>query len=310
MGAEPHTHASGRAHDALVPDPTSGEESASFIREAQKAERAEEIALMRRKLDGVVAFMAGPANVAMQLGWPEVGYGVVESRVESGQATRHPFKRFRTTIGYIGVAMLGNHQQRLAYRQAINGQHRQVRSTPESPVKYNAFNRDLQLWVASCLYYGSLDAFTRMHGPLTSDEELIMLRAGARFGTTLQVPAEMWHRTPAEFWTYWEEGLARVSIDDRVGDYLRSLLRTDLLPSPLDRIYGPLNQWLNAGFLPAPIRDQLGLTWSERDERRHARLMRVLGAVSRPLPHVVRAFPINTMMWNLELRRRLGKPMV
>lgn len=304
MGAEPM-----RTHD-LVPDPTAGDESASFIRAAQKAERAEEMALLRRKLDGIVAFMAGPANVAMQLGWPEVGYGVVESRVQSGRADVHPFKRFRTTIGYLGVAMLGNHEQRLAYRQAINTQHRQVRSTPDSPVKYNAFNRDLQLWVASCLYYGSLDAITRMHGPLSDEEELVLLRAGARFGTTLQIPLEQWHQTPEDFWTYWEEGLARISIDDRVGDYLRGLLRVDLLPGPLAWAFGPLNQWLNTGFIPEPIRDQLGLTWTERDERRHARLMRILGTVSRPLPHVVRAFPINAMMWNLEIRRRLGKPMV
>jgi uncharacterized protein (DUF2236 family) len=296
--------------DVLVPDPTVGEEPAAVFRATQNAERAEEMALMRRKIDGVVAFLAGPANVAMQLGWPEVGYGVVESRVESGRADLHPFKRFRTTIGYIGIALLGSHEQRLAYRQAVNTQHRQVRSTADSPVKYNAFNRDLQLWVASCLYYGSLDAITRMHGPLTQEEEMVLLRAGARFGTTLQVPAELWHRTPEDFWAYWEDGLARVRIDDRVGDYLRGLLRVDLLPWPLDRVLGPLNQWLNTGFLPQPVRDQLGLAWSERDARRHDRVLRVIGAVSRPLPHVVRAFPINAMMWNLELRRRLGRPLV
>lgn len=276
----------------------------------READRAEEMALMRRKLDGVVAFIAGPANVAMQLGWPEVGYGVVESRVENGRADLHPFKRFRTTIGYLGIALLGSDEQRVAYRQAIDGQHRQVRSTPDSRVKYNAFDRDLQLWVASCLYYGSLDAITRMHGPLSAEEERVLLRAGARFGTTLQVPLERWHRTPEDFRAYWEEGLARVSIDDRVGDYLRGLLRVDLLPSPLGRVLGPLNQWLNTGFLPEPVRDQLGLTWTDRDARRHARLLRVLGAVSRRLPHPVRAFPINAMMWNLEIRRRLGKPMV
>lgn len=304
MGAEPI-----RDHE-LVHDPLEGDESASFIREVQKAERAEEIALLRRKIDGIVVFAAGPANVALQLSWPEVGYGVVESRVESGQATRHPFKRFRTTIGYIGVAMLGSHEQRLAYRQAINGQHRQVRSTAESPVKYNAFNRDLQLWVASCLFYGTLDAFTRMHGPLTRDEEAIALRAGGRLGTTLQVPPEMWHQTPEDFWQYWAEGIQRAQIDDRVGDYLRSLLRVELLPGPLHRLAGPISEWVNKGFLPQPILDQLGLPWTERDQRRHDRLLRVLGALSRPLPHVLRAFPINAMMWNLEIRRRLGRPMV
>lgn len=303
MGAEP-IHA-----QEFVPDPESGEEAAAFIRADQKALRAEEIALLRRKLDGVVVFTSGTANVVLQLSWPEVGYGVVESRVESGQVTRHPLKRFRTTIGYIGVALLGNHELRLAYRQAINGQHRQVRSAPDSPVKYNAFNRDLQLWVASCIHYGLVDSATRMHGPLTRDEEVVLLRASARLGTTLQVPADMWHRTPEEFWAYWEEGLERSQIDARVGDYLRGLLRVDFLPAPLSPV-GSMLEWLNTGFLPEPIRDQLGLTWTDKDERRHARMMRTLGTLSRPLPHPIRMYPTNAMMWNLELRRRLDRPMV
>lgn len=306
MGAEPI-----RVHQTVA-NPESGEESAAFIRAEraeQKALRAEEIALLRRKLDGVVVFMTGPANVTLQLAWPEVGYGVVESRVHSGQATRHPFKRFRTTIGYIGVALLGDHELRVAYRQAVNGQHRQVRSTADSPVKYNAFNRDLQLWVASCIHYGLVDSITRMHGPLTHEEEVVLLRASARLGTTLQVPADMWHRTPQDFWAYWEEGLERADIDERVGDYLRSLLRVDLLPAPLDRI-GPLFAWMNTGFLPESIRDQLGLEWTDKDERRHAKMLRTLGAISRPLPHTLRLYPTNAMMWNLRLRHRLGRPMV
>ncbi|KRA38892.1 MULTISPECIES: oxygenase MpaB family protein [unclassified Nocardioides] len=303
MGAEPiHLHQS-------VAHPEAGEESAAFIRADQSALRAEEIKLLRRKLDGVVVFAAGTANVVLQLSWPEVGYGVVESRVESGQVTRHPFKRFRTTIGYIGVALLGSDEMRVAFREAVNGQHRQVRSTPDSPVKYNAFNRDLQLWVASCIHYGLVDAATRMHGPLTSDEEIVLLRASARLGTTLQVPADMWHRTPEEFWAYWEEGLERAQIDERVGDYLRGLLRVDFLPAALAPL-GSVLEWLNTGFLPGPVRDQLGLTWTGKDERRHAKLMRILGAVSRPLPHPVRMYPTNAMLWNLELRRRLGRPLV
>ncbi len=304
MGAEPLP-----SHD-LVADPLAGDDSADVLRAAQKAERAEELALLRRKVDGVVVFLGGPANVALQLAWPEVGYGVVESRVDSGKVTKHPLKRFRTTIGYLGVALLGSHEERQVFRQAINEQHRQVRSTPESPVKYNAFNRDLQLWVASCIYYGTIDAFTRMHGPMTPEEEAVVLRAGARIGTTLQVPADRWHRTPEEFWAYWEEGLQRAEIDDRVGGYLRSLLRMEILPAPLARAFGPLNQWLNTGFIPDPVRSQLGLSWDDRDQRRHDRLLRVLGAISRPFPHVVRAFPINAMRLNLGIRRRLGRPLV
>ena len=45
-----------------------------------------------------MALLLGPANVIMQLARPGVGYGVMESRVESGRIDLHPIKRARTTF--------------------------------------------------------------------------------------------------------------------------------------------------------------------------------------------------------------------
>jgi uncharacterized protein (DUF2236 family) len=55
--------------------------------------------------DGIpgIALLAGPANVIMQLSHPSVGYGVKESRVESGRIDRHPIKRARTTFTYLAA---------------------------------------------------------------------------------------------------------------------------------------------------------------------------------------------------------------
>ena len=81
-----------------------------------------------------VGLLAGPANVIMQLARPGVGYGVMESRVESGRVDRHPIKRARTTFTYLAVAAHGTDEQKAAYRRAVNGAHAQVYSTDESPV--------------------------------------------------------------------------------------------------------------------------------------------------------------------------------
>ena len=81
-----------------------------------------------------VALLAGPANVIMQLARPGVGYGVLESRVESGRIDLHPIKRARTTFTYLAVATQGTAEQQAAYRRAVNGAHAQVYSTDESPV--------------------------------------------------------------------------------------------------------------------------------------------------------------------------------
>src|SRR4051812_27788769 len=86
------------------------------------------------------AFAGGAANVVMQLSWPEVGYGVVESTVDSGNLLKHPWKRARTTFQYLAVAILGDDDDRAAFRAAVDSAHRHVRSTPASPVAYNAFD--------------------------------------------------------------------------------------------------------------------------------------------------------------------------
>ncbi len=100
----------------------------------------------RRSTTGMlgIGLLAGPANVIMELARPGVGYGVKESRVESGRVDRHPIKRARTTFTYLAVAISGTDAQKAAYRRAVNRAHAQVYSTDESPVKYNAFDKDLQ----------------------------------------------------------------------------------------------------------------------------------------------------------------------
>src|ERR1700722_10065964 len=144
--------------------------------------------------DGLMgmALLLGPANVIMQLGRPGVGYGVMESRVESGRVDLHPIKRARTTFTYLAVAMAGSDAQKAAFRRAVNRAHAQVYSTPDSPVQYNAFDPDLQLWVAACLYKGGVDFYRMFIGEMDDRDADRHYREGMALATTLQVPEEMW----------------------------------------------------------------------------------------------------------------------
>ena len=107
---------------------------------------------------GLRAFTAGAANVVMQLSWPEVGYGVAESKVDSGNLLKHPWKRARTTFQYLAVAILGGPDDRAAFREAVDSSHRHVKSTADSPVRYNALTA-----ISRC---GSPHAFRRPGGHL------------------------------------------------------------------------------------------------------------------------------------------------
>src|SRR3954453_8274115 len=135
----------------------------------------------RPYLDGLGAILAGTANVIMQLSRPPVGYGVLESPVESGQVMRHPVKRFRTTFTYLAVALFGTDSERMAYRAAVDTVHRQVHSRAGSPVRYSAMDPTLQLWVAACLYWGTADLYRRMYGPLSEEQADELYAHSSRF---------------------------------------------------------------------------------------------------------------------------------
>lgn len=261
-----------------------------------------------------VALLAGPANVIMQLARPGVGYGVVESRVESGRVDLHPIKRARTTFTYLAVATAGSDAQKEAFRRAVNRAHAEVYSTPESPVQYNAFDVDLQLWVGACLYKGGVDIYRIFIGELDGEDADRHYREGMSLATTLQVPPEMWPPDRAAFDQYWQESLAKVHIDDAVRDYLYPIaagrMRGVALPGPLQRMSDDFALLITTGFLPQRFRDEMRLPWDAARQRRFDRLMAVLRTVNRLLPRFVRRFPFNVLLWDVDRRIRTGRPLV
>jgi uncharacterized protein (DUF2236 family) len=167
----------------------------------------------------------------------------------------------------------------------------------------------LQTWVAACLYYGTVDMIERMHGPLPDAEADALYAHCARFGTTLQMPAEAWPADRAAFARYWEESLAEVDIDPAVAAYLIRLTTLRNFPRPF-RLLAPFVLFVTTGFLPPPFREAMGLAWSPRRQRRFERLLRALGRIERLLPRFLRIFPFNLWLADMRLRRRLGRPLV
>jgi uncharacterized protein (DUF2236 family) len=261
-----------------------------------------------------VALLAGPANVIMQLARPGVGYGVLESRVESGRVDLHPIKRARTTFTYLAVAIKGSDAQKAAFRRAVNNAHAQVYSTPDSPVAYNAFDRDLQLWVAACLYKGAVDIYRTFIGEMDEETAERHYREGMAVGTTLQVPPEMWPADRAAFDRYWQESLARVHIDDTVRDYLypiaASRVRGVKLPGPLQRWLESVALLITTGFLPQRFRDEMRLPWSPQKQHRFDKLTAAVRIVTSLTPRFLREFPFNVLLRDLDRRIRTGRPLV
>ncbi|WP_037074853.1 oxygenase MpaB family protein [Pseudonocardia spinosispora] len=254
--------------------------------------------------------IAGTANVIMQLARPGVGYGVVESKVDSGNLFKHPIKRTRTTLTYLAVATSGSEEERKAYRRGVNRSHARVRSSEDSPVSYNAFDPDLQLWVAACIYQGFSDVYRLFGVPVDPETWERLYRESATLGTTLQVPADRWPEDLAAFDRYWNEQLDKVEIDDTVRAYLTDLIMLTPFVPPVRLVFARLNRFLTTGFLPQRFRDEMRLDWSDRRQQRFEQLMALLGVVVRHSPTILRAFPFNALMVDLRWRIRTGRPVV
>ena len=247
----------------------------------------------------------GAANLIYQLSHPGVGYGVIESKVDSGNLYKHPVKRARTTLTYLAVAMGGNAQDRKIYRDAVNTAHVRVRSDEASPLAYNAFDPDTQLWVAACLYMAFVDGQRIRKGTKADPDEIY--QAASVLGTTLQVPREMWPANRDEFMKYWNRRLDEVVIDDTVREFLIGLAKTTFLPAPIWRPLASWNLFITNGFLPPQLRTQMGFEWTARDERRFERWLRVFRLLDRMIPSPLGPAGMRLFIWDMRFRYITGR---
>jgi uncharacterized protein (DUF2236 family) len=212
------------------------------------------------------------------------------------------------------VAVAGTDTQKEAFRQAVNRAHAGVYSTPDSPVEYNAFDPDLQLWVAACIYKGTVDVHRIFVGEMDDADADQHYRDGMTLGTTLQVPPEMWPADRAAFDKYWQESLDKVHIDDAVRAYLYPIavarMRGMTLPRVLRQLPESVALLITTGFLPQRFRDEMRLPWDAARQRRFDQLMGALRLANNLMPRFVRQFPFNVLLWDLDRRIKTGRPLV
>ncbi|EUA42982.1 hypothetical protein I552_7723 [Mycobacterium xenopi 3993] len=166
-----------------------------------------------------VALLAGPANVIMQLARPGVGYGVLESRVESGRVDLHPIKRARTTFTYLAVATAAPRRRRRlsaarsTARMPRCTRHPRARSpiTPLTPSCSCGWGVPVQGRRRRAPHLCRRDGRRGGRAPLSRGDGVGHHAAGA---------PEMWPPDREAFDKYWRESLDKVHIDDAVRQYL------------------------------------------------------------------------------------------
>lgn len=231
-----------------------------------------------------LSFAGGARALLLQIAHPAVGRGVVD---HSDFASRL-MNRFEGTVLYLMATMYGSPQEQAAVRRAVNRAHAPVRGVhPTTGTAYNAFDPELQLWVAATLYQTMMDLHARIFGPLTPDEADAAYRTISQAPSNLQLTPEHWPADRAGFDDYWERMVASLRVDADVLAVSRQILHPAGVAWWL-RPGLPLMRLVTAGLLPPSVRTQFRLPWGDRRRRRFDRTMRWTARIYPRLPLRVR----------------------
>lgn len=237
-----------------------------------------------------VLVLAGGRAILLQVANPFVGHGVAR---HSDFAAR-PLGRLNGTLAYVYAVTCGSPIQRAAAVRRVALAHRPVHGPPtpaEAVPAYNAFDPELQLWVAATLY----ESATRMHdlvfGPLDDADAESVYRDYGVLGTALQVPAGMWPSDRAAFAAYWHRATAGLSTDATTRAVADQLLHPRNAPLWL-RLAMPLARLVTTGLLDPAERALYALPWSTGRQRRFDLVLGVIRMVYPRLPARLRHAPM------------------
>ncbi|WP_431245430.1 oxygenase MpaB family protein [Leifsonia xyli] len=229
---------------------------------------------------------AGGRALLLQIAHPAVGRGVVE---HSDFATRL-MDRFDGTMLYLTASMFGSPGELQAMRRVVNRAHAAVRGTGGSGPAYNAYDPELQLWVAATLYESMVDIHARVFGELAAAQADTVYREFTQALSNLQLAPDGWPPSREAFGDYWDRMVRTLRVDDDV----RVVSRQILYPTGLPWAFRPLLpavRLLTTGLLPPSLRRQFRLPWNARRQRRFDRMLRVTAVVYPRLPLRLRHLP-------------------
>ena len=180
------------------------------------------------------------AAVMNQLADPGVGVGVAEHST----TLYRPVDRLRTTLAYVYMMTLGTEEEQAMISRMVNGAHKPVVASG----RYNAFDPELQLWVAATLVKNGLDLYQRVFGPLDEASKQRIYEDGQIFGTALQVQQEQWPET--------YDGLQAFALQ---------LLDSSNLPVHMRPLMA-LQSLMTRGLIEPRVREVLNLSWRRREQ--------------------------------------------
>jgi len=191
--------------------------------------------------------MAGVPAIVLEILHPSVIAGV-----QDGSSYREdPFRRARTTLGYVLTTTFGNTEAATRLIESVKRVHGRINGTRPDGVPYRALDPELIAWVHTCIPWMILRTYERYNQPLGAEERDSYLAEQAvigRMGGADEVPT-----SEAELAEYVETVRPKLAVNAQTREFFEFLMTAPFgpkLPATIDR--GLHRLAIHAGMSIAP----------------------------------------------------------
>ena len=239
---------------------------------------------------------------SMQNMHPRLGLAVEQHSRFFGERWKRVFRSFYPILGVVYDG-----EGARATAAEVRGHHTTIRGVDSSGRAYHALEPDVFYWAHAVFFMTTIRFGDRFMGgvPEAARRQLFAehVQWYALYGLSMRPVPSSWE----EFQSYWDHMCSRVLVDNKatrgVLD-LAGLPKPHFLPAVPQALWSPLwpllargLRWLTTGLYDPVIRDRLGLSWSDLDERLHRILGRAVHLAFCLVPHDRRFHPRARAGW-------------
>ena len=191
--------------------------------------------------------IAGTAAIVLEILHPSVIAGVQDL----SSYRDDPFRRARTTLGYVLGTTFGNTESATRLIEGVKRIHGRINGTRPDGVEYRALDPELIAWVHTCIPWMIMRTFERYRRPLTPEERDRYLAEQAvigRMGGGERVPESV-----AELDDFVAMMRPKMAVNEQTREFFEFLLSAPFLPKVPGFVDRPLHHFfVHAGMSIAP----------------------------------------------------------
>ncbi|MEV6659665.1 oxygenase MpaB family protein [Nocardia fluminea] len=213
-----------------------------------------------------------------------------------------PWGRAQRSIDSVNLWVYGG-DAALAEGRRLRELHKSVKGVDNHGQRYHANNPEPYTWVHATLFERVVTMQRLFATPLTTSEQERLYDEFLQIGANQLIPAQHLPGSVSAYWDYFDTMVATRLENHPTPQDILTVIRRESAPFPFlpaamrplwptfARPAGTLSHWLTIGTLPPSVREILGASWSERDERKMAAVNAVIRNSMSAMPERMRYYP-------------------